>query len=283
MVERVTFYPRDKNINYKEFVVPSKDLNRYWFENQKAVYRNNYKDYKSGNFPYFKPLLYHAFTNCPGVKELFGSGFILKAHTDLYIHSFGELHDPGIRFYRKIGDNLISVNDSFEFFDTGLLDGVQPPYPDKTPRILFKYLFPYYVDTPNDTALLFLPVPYNNNNDFSTEMGILDTNLSPCINPIFWYHHHDFKNLTPVQYFFEKEGYYIKKGTPIAQLIPIKKDYLQDLVFDTNEENLKKIQKKHSLINDLKQDYIKQDRLINYPIIRSKLISSQDNKCPFHI
>ena len=277
---KVKFYPKLKNLNHKENIINSSDYKRHWVKDQQSILREKYKEslYKNER----SELL--SLARCPGLSSLFNYGFTLCFHKDVFVHSYGDLSDPTIDIYEKENSKLI-FNYDFQLFPPIISTGIEPPFSETSSRYIYKYKFPYFVDCPDDTVLLTLPLTLSNNYNFSIIPGLLDSKLSSEMNLLFWFHQHDFENLDPYAYFFEKETFYFKKGSPIAQLIPIKRSCISEYQVVDNHLELEKQLEKSSFIEYLKSFQHETHKLINYVDMRKKILSyeKRQKKCPFHI
>jgi hypothetical protein len=88
-------------------------------------------------------------------------------------------------------------------------------HPKRNEYSYFKWINPYLVTTPAGYSTLFLPPLHNPNSIFTILEGIVDTDIfkSPVSLP-FTFNNQDWEGIIPA-------------GTPMAQVIPIKRDIWQ--------------------------------------------------------
>lgn len=163
-----------------------------------------------------------ATSNCPGLKKLVSTGFIIPAPADFEITTNGDnismnwrepiVFDKGI-----IGtESYIATHPSQQTLP--LIDNTT------TLATTIKVETPWRVDASNDIVFLQLPVAYNDEHRFVAATGILDPIFSHTLNvPLFW------KNLNGTTL--------IKAGTPLCQLIPVPRKYLNLAEYDITIEN----------------------------------------------
>jgi hypothetical protein len=90
-----------------------------------------------------------------------------------------------------------------------------PLHPKRDEHPYFKWINPYLVTTPTGYSTLFLPPLHNPNPIFTILEGIVDTDtLKAPVSFPFTFNNKDWEGLIPA-------------GTPMAQIIPIKRDIWQ--------------------------------------------------------
>jgi hypothetical protein len=156
--------------------------------------------------------------NCPGIKKIISTGWIVTAPADFIIKTNGDgSHLEWAEPYRftKISegrDAYVSAHGPAQA--EPLLDD-----PETTLKTVVKLETPWRVEASDDIVLLQLPVSYNNESRFMAATGILDTRYGHLLNiQLFW------KNL-------EGETL-VKAGTPLCQLIPIARSMLNSSSYD---------------------------------------------------
>lgn len=115
-------------------------------------------------------------------------------------------------------DVFVSIKDGqqwFEWSDFGLIQfhpiEQAPEHPDKKPFPYPKWINPWAITTPKGYSTLFVQ-PFHRESVFTILPGIVDTDqYNPPVNFPFVINDLDFEGLIP-------------KGTPIAQVIPFKRD-----------------------------------------------------------
>lgn len=156
--------------------------------------------------------------NCPGIRKIVSSGWIVPAPADFTIRTNGD----GISFdwgepyrFTKITPGMdCYVNSHTQSQTEPLLDS-----PDTTLKTVVKIETPWRIEASDDTILLLMPVTYNNESRFSAATGILDPKYGHVVNiQLFW------KVLNG--------STTIKAGTPLCQIIPISRKALSGSHYD---------------------------------------------------
>jgi hypothetical protein len=140
--------------------------------------------------------------HCPALPEFFSMGYILPLWTDVILDSDKE------KWTYKI------PNTEFKFTNHGnqqFKDFI--PEHAKDFSFILKPSCPWYIKTPPGWSVLQLPVIYDYNPDFEVLPGIIRSDIHYQINQ---------------QMIIKKYGKIeLKRGTPLAQYIPIKRDFLE--------------------------------------------------------
>lgn len=210
------FYPRYDLLASDAPIIPAVRFTRGWIAGHKKAFKASVKT---------GPLVSNAHAlsthRCPALVTLFSSGYIVPAHRDFCIHTSGDIENPTVLEGSSVG--IPDPNSDLSHgsiissapFGPHMLGGIHRPYPERTPNMIFKLEPVWSVWAPRDITLLILGVPFADNYDFTIVPGFLDTQLNPLIQPLLWWHHHDRRDV------------YIKKGTPLLQLIPISRSDLK--------------------------------------------------------
>jgi hypothetical protein len=151
---------------------------------------------------------------CPGIFSLTSSGYILPTPVDIRIVSSpNDLHID------------LPITDS----PIQLAYHTLPYSSPNTHTKIIKFDFGWRVQASNDILLQFMPIPYTEENRFTSTVGLLDPSISSTINVQFYWHVFDGVTI-------------IKAGTPIVQILPIKKNFNPNVIID-QEYTLKDIQR----------------------------------------
>jgi len=139
----------------------------------------------------------HTIKKCIPVFDAMTAGYILYTQVDVQV-----TQENGIPFYAWPSQAAIS----FHGIDQA------PLHPDQNGLPIAKWMNPYAIKTPPGYSTLFLPPMHNPNGIFTIFPGFVDTD----------------KYTAPVNFPFilnnlKWEGI-ISAGTPIAQVIPVKRD-----------------------------------------------------------
>ena len=203
-------------------VIPASAYKPKWTE---AAYKE-YKELKQQN-----PAFNHI-TLCPGIFDMFKTGFIIPAWHDLLVRTNGdhktfqwaipEVDSLDIEGFSPIGSHMDE------------LTTLMPKRPHSLKGVL-KFNTPWRIIAPKGIKFLMLPVPYDDQQIFESSMGILNPAISNEINiQVHW-------NALNSE---EK----IKAGTPLCYMLPITdKDY--ELVVRTYTDHDLKWEKKKSFVN----------------------------------
>lgn len=157
---------------------------------------------------------------CPGIFELFGTGFILPAWHDFEV----ECNEIGFRVTVPDG----SLNDLLgkETLQSQHADGVAKFLPKRPWSVasILKINTPWHLMAPKGVKFLMIPLPYTDDFRFESCSGILDPGISSELN---------------VQgYWNEKSGkHLIKAGTPLVQIIPMTEKSYDFVVRDKTEKD----------------------------------------------
>jgi hypothetical protein len=150
--------------------------------------------------------------NCPGIKKLMNTGWVMVAPADFIIMTNGDkctFKWQESRKFTRVSDgwsNYIGFHNQHQ--TEPILDN-----PETTLKSTVKMDTPWRVEASDDMVLLQMPVAYNNESRFTAATGIVDPRYSYVINvQLFWH-------------VFEGETL-IKAGTPLCQYIPVKRDFM---------------------------------------------------------
>ena len=137
---------------------------------------------------------------CIPVFDVLTSGYTITLPCDIYVNNNPEYVS---RFMWEVSWDAIGIHDKFQYGNMTIPDGFEEhPY---------KWNTKWNIKTPKGYSLLFFHPQYRFDLPFITLSGIVDTDK------------YDLPLNLP---FLIKEGFegMIPKGTPIAQIIPIKRD-----------------------------------------------------------
>jgi hypothetical protein len=165
--------------------------------------------------------------NCPGIKKIVSSGWIVPAPADFTIHTNGD----GIGFNWGEPYRFSKITPGMDaYINSHTRSQTEPLLDDEhtTLKTVVKVETPWRIEASDDTILLIIPVTYNNENRFSAATGILDPKYGHVVNiQLFW------KVLNG--------STTVKAGTPLCQIIPISRKALSgsyyDVIIDTATDN----------------------------------------------
>ena len=165
--------------------------------------------------------------NCPGIRKIATTGYIVTAPADFEISTTGDgasfnWREP-MQFHKGIpgSESYITSHDAAQ--TDPILDD-----PSDTLRTVVKVETPWRIECSDDIVFLQLPVTYNNENRFQSAIGILDPKYSHVINvQLFW------KVLN--------DTVLVRAGTPLCQYVPMKRKDLNYSEYDVIIDEAKDI------------------------------------------
>lgn len=169
---------------------------------------------------------------CPGIFEALSTGYIISAWHDF------ELETDGSNFRYTLPDQqVIDLLERDPITQQGWNSDVAKfiPKPSWSVKSILKLNTPWHVLAPRGVKFLMMPLPYPDDYDFQSCIGILDPGVSTELNIQGW-----FNNLSPGPHL-------IKAGTPLAQLIPITESTYEVIVRDKTLEDQKWLDKRKYL------------------------------------
>lgn len=153
---------------------------------------------------------------CPGIRHLLQRGYVVRAWIDFLVKTNGDgesmtWNTPDANLESLIGfpPMVFHTKEAFsDYFER---------WPEDVNRTLLKLHFPWQFSLPKGYVFLMLPWSYGDDQRFEACSGILDPDHNCEINiQLYW------RVLNGAEL--------VKKGTPLAHLIPVPKDE----VFETN-------------------------------------------------
>jgi hypothetical protein len=178
-----------------------------WYKNTKSYLNDEKKPVGDGTTA-------ATIKRCIPVLDAITGGYIITLPADVYV-SIKEYEAQDAKTKKKIKNAPIVKEQTFEWASVGLISfhpiSQAPEHPSVKPYAYPKFNNPWAIKTPKGYSTLFVQ-PFHRESVFTILPGIVDTDIytSP-VNFPFVINDPDF------------EGY-IKQGTPIAQVIPIKRD-----------------------------------------------------------
>lgn len=173
---------------------------------------------------------------CKPFFDSLSAGYFIKAFKDITIETFDNL---GQEDFRDTTDTLpehiamkygMQQNIGTNNYHHKMQLGKECPFhKHNNDRSYFKYVNPWYIFTPPGYSCLFVPILNEINKDFYTLSGIVETDTYHEVNfPMILFN----KNTT------------IKKGTPIVQVIPFKRENWKLEIGELNKKDIKYLDKK---------------------------------------
>lgn len=172
---------------------------------------------------------------CPSFPDYFSQGFILPAWSDFELN-YDKTNDSW-NFKQAWSDML---DNSYHWNVHGheqLLDHVSPSFYGKSPTMIFKGVSPWSIITRPGWSVLQLPLFYHFDTPLVTMPGVIDTDLTHEVN-------------LQLMYFGDNETIKIKRGDPLVQYIPFKRDQSKNLfnVRDATKSDKKKFKKQNTML-----------------------------------
>jgi hypothetical protein len=202
--KKLQFYCKLPEVKEKYPIIKATSYKPQWFKNSSIAYKDEVKH--NGIYQHVSGTI-----KCNGIRNILSQGYILKSWFDLTIRTgdsdteFQFIIPPEILKYleeRNFNKPLISW---FSAEDKH----VTVPIQSNSLQTLIKLVTPWSVSIPSGWSLMFLPIPYPDDPEFSTTHGILTGGDVFEINPILAWH--------------KRPGdHFIPAGTPLCQMIPIK-------------------------------------------------------------
>ena len=150
--------------------------------------------------------------NCPGIKKIISTGWIVPAPADFEITTNGDgvYFEWGeqYRFSKGTEGRTAYISGHSRVQVEPLLDD-----PDNTLKTVIKIESPWRVEASDDVVFLQMPVTYNNESRFQAAVGILDPRYAHLINIQLFWKHMEGKTV-------------VKAGTPLCQLVPVSRKWL---------------------------------------------------------
>jgi len=150
---------------------------------------------------------------CPGFIDFFKLGYVLPSWCDFHLEITEEGATP------KTPGNAFSV----DYHSPIQYKNFLPDHKKKDVKLAFKPSSPWNVKTPKGIKMLELPMLHHHNPDFYTVGGLLDTYL--------------FHELNPVLIFMRTGEFFIKRGTPLSMLIPIRTEEFNIIIREQTTED----------------------------------------------
>jgi hypothetical protein len=187
--------------------------------------------------------------NCPSFADYFSQGYCIPMWEDSVI-SFNKQTQQW--FWRAANKGKWEYHTPEQFVNIA-----EPVILNKRGYAVFKAVSPWQVFTPVGYSVLAMPMFYQFNTDFTALPGVLHSDVRHSLNIQILFHS-------------DKETVYIKKGTPLVQYMPFRRNDVLDMEYrDASKEDLDNIE-----LSDLQYDtslsaareYIKQRKEVDKKI-----------------
>lgn len=159
--------------------------------------------------------------NCPAIPEYLSQGYIVPMWTDTVLKWDKEKNEYAWKTDNDIFTWSIHTNDQF-------LNLTPFKFLGKQAQFIFRADCPWRMFTPKGYSTYQIPLIYHFYNEFTVLPGTIDTDIHPIINQ-------------QVVLLENKGEIFIKRGTPLAQYIPYKREKYDISVRDMNNKDKNKI------------------------------------------
>lgn len=204
-MKKIEFYSDIYGLADTVPVVKTSEALPKWINTVRADYKQNQKE---------KTHLYR----CPGIFDLFTTGYIVTAWHDMTIHTDGENYRWEIPSQELAV--LMEASQLAQSHNHRTI-GKYLPRPNWTHPSVLKINTPWHVVAPKNVKFLMTQVPYPDSFEFTALNGILDPGISTEVN-------------IQLNWNILNGSHTIKAGTPLAQLIPLSEEQFELVVRDKN-------------------------------------------------
>jgi len=166
---------------------------------------------------------------CPSFPDYFSQGYTIPMWADTTLTYDKDTDRWTYRCGLKGSPYKIEVHGHPQF-----LDYAPANFLGKKSDFIFKFISPWELKTPKGYSVLQLPMFYHFDDNFSVLPGIIDTDIHHEINQQVVYHGSGLE-------------VFIKKGTPLVQYIPFKRDKYELSVKEMDENYL--INREKTILN----------------------------------
>jgi len=158
---------------------------------------------------------------CPAFPDLFSSGYILPMWADTTLYFDKDIQNYSWRCGSNGSPFKINVFEQNKF-----IDYARYSYNGNIANVIFQFINPWYIRLPKGYSVFQLPLFYHPTEKYSILPGTYDGNIAST-------------DKLEVAFFGDKEEIFIKKGTPLVQYIPYKKENFKLNIRDQNKDDLK--------------------------------------------
>jgi hypothetical protein len=158
--------------------------------------------------------------NCPSFPDYFSKGIIIPMWTDTILKY--DRHTNEFSWRTSHPDFSWSCHDNSQF-----LSHVPYKFLNEKGKFVFKAKCPWKIITPPGYSVYQLPLFYHYTNEFTVFPGIIDTDRSHDLNQ-------------QVLLTSEKDEIFIKRGTPLVQYVPFKREPLKVEIRSQTEKDKEK-------------------------------------------
>ena len=204
----------------------SKKLMPQWFKNIPQFVKHNDDEIQSVK-------------KCIPFLDAMTAGYTLLTHVDVIIEQSedGEVSLPYIDDKHK---ELINIHKPIEVHPSAQVVG--SAFENMT---ILKYMSPWIIETPKDYSMLFLPL-----------INQLESPIIPLVGLVDSDEYTNVINFPFIHVELQRGGkVFMPAGTPICQMIPIKRDNWSSKITLLDKQELKKAKKQREKMSDDRTDY----------------------------
>lgn len=193
-------------------VIRSQDYHHEWLRKAAVDYKEFLKNSDPAEYSF------GSVNRCPGVGNLFKTGFLITAPVDFVIETSAS--DP-YHFKWQCPMDLHQAGLPSDYIGSHSYDQLAKfmPLRNDTLKCLVKVQTGWRISCSSDIVFLQLPIAYPDHNLFTAAHGIIDCNHQVEINLQLFWHNLNGKSL-------------VKAGTPLCHLIPVPRELAVDLIVE---------------------------------------------------
>lgn len=220
--KKVKFYCSLPEVKEKYPIVPARSQTFQWLRNSATAYKKIANE--RGTYEQVSGTV-----KCGGVASIMQHGYIVKSWFDMTIKPVGDSKNFECFIPEGIYTYLHEKNYNKKLVTWFSNDNPSHSIPLASTDLqsLIKINTPWIVSIPKNWNLLFMPIPYSDNPEFSATHGVLEPGEKYDISVIIKIHSTD-KEL------------FIPAGTPLCQFIPFQTD-ITPVEFSDITEEMKKL------------------------------------------
>ena len=216
---KVEFYSVIDGIEMMYPPLPATDIEMNWINGAKDFYVKTQKAGGAG-----------ASTGahlCTGIRDFLNNAYVLTAWHDFIIHTYGDMRsfeaDTTIT-----NASLMNGRSGVEFFPPEQF-GDHAILPPQTLKSVIKIPTPWRFNMPKGWGLMYAPLHYGDEARFSSVVGVIKPEVLNEINAVLFWH-------------VLEGATFVKAGTPLCYLIPVKLDEKLDVTVRAATEKEKKFE-----------------------------------------
>lgn len=214
---KIEFYSIVDGIEMMYPPVPANSINMSWAKGARETYARTQKEGGAG-----------ASTGahlCSGIRDFLENAYVLTAWHDFNIHTYGDLRSFEAET-ALTNASIMNGRKGIEFFPPEQF-GDHAVLPPQTAKFIIKVPTPWRFKMPKGWGLMYAPLHYGDEDRFSSVVGVVNPSILNEINAVLFWHVLEGKT-------------FIKAGTPLCYLIPVKLDEKLDVTVRAATEKEKK-------------------------------------------